>query len=60
MSNVNRTGMIYFGANDGMFHAIRESDGEDIFSYVPDKIYPKLSKLTDPDYEHEFYVDGQP
>ena len=56
----NRTGMIYFGANDGMFHAIREQDGKELFSYVPNKVYPKLSKLTDPYYTHEFYVDGQP
>jgi type IV pilus assembly protein PilY1 len=43
-----------------MFHAVRESDGESLFAYVPNKIVPKLPKLTDPDYEHEFYVDGAP
>ena len=59
-THVNRTGMIYHGANDGMFHAVRESDGEELFAYVPDRVYPKLSKLTDPNYVHEFYVDGQP
>ncbi len=59
-THVNRTGMIYFGANDGLFHAIRESDGEELFAYVPDKVFPKLPKLTDPNYVHEFYVDGQP
>jgi type IV pilus assembly protein PilY1 len=58
--NVNRTGMVYFGANDGMFHGIRESDGKELFSYIPNRIIHKLSKLTDPDFEHEFYVDGQP
>lgn len=58
--HVNRTGIIYFGANDGMFHAIREADGEELFAYVPDKVFPNLSKLTDDKYQHKFYVDGQP
>lgn len=59
-SNVNRTGMIYVGANDGMLHAIKESTGEELFAYVPDKVIPKLTQLTDPDYDHTFYVDGPP
>ncbi|MGB7453472.1 MAG: PilC/PilY family type IV pilus protein [Lysobacterales bacterium] len=59
-SYVGRTGVIYFGANDGMLHAIRESDGEELFAYVPDKVIANLPQLTDPDYSHGFYVDGKP
>ncbi len=59
-ANVNRPGVIYLGANDGMMHAVREATGEILFSYVPDKVFSKLSKLTDPDYEHEYFVDGPP
>ena len=59
-SHVGRTGVIYFGANDGMLHAIRESDGEELFAYVPDKVIANLPQLTDPDYSHGFYVDGKP
>lgn len=59
-SNKNRKGVIYFGANDGMFHAIDETNGEALFSYVPDKIIPKLYQLSDPEYDHDFFVDGPP
>lgn len=59
-SHKNRTGVIYIGANDGMLHAIRESDGEELFAYVPDKVIPNLPLLTNPDYEHTFFVDGPP
>ncbi len=53
-----RTPVIYFGANDGMFHAVRETDGQQLFAYVPDKVIRDLPLLTDPAYRHEFYVDG--
>jgi len=59
-ANVGRTGVIYVGANDGMLHAIKEETGEELFAYVPDKVIPKLTQLTDPDYGHEFFVDGPP
>ena len=52
--------MIYLGANDGMLHAVRESDGEELFAYVPDKVIGNLPELTDPGYGHKFYVDGRP
>ncbi len=59
-ANLSRTGVIYMGANDGMVHAIRESDGEELFAYVPDAVIHKLPKLTDKAYAHEFFVDGAP
>ncbi|MEM8547256.1 MAG: PilC/PilY family type IV pilus protein, partial [Pseudomonadota bacterium] len=57
-ANLNRTSMIYLGANDGMLHGIRELDGEILFSYVPNKVIENLPDLTNPDYAHTFYVDG--
>lgn len=59
-THINRTGVIYVGANDGMLHAIRESDGEELFAYVPGKVMHKMSKLSDQDYTHEFYVNASP
>ena len=57
-SNVNRTETVYAGGNDGMLHAFRTSDGEETFAYVPSAIYANLNQLTNPNYNHRFYVDG--
>ena len=52
--------MVYVGANDGMLHAFRASDGIELFAYVPNLVFDHLSELADPDYEHRFYVDLTP
>ncbi len=58
----NRTAMLYAGANDGMLHGFdasaNSSGGQEVFAYVPNALYPKLSQLTSPNYVHQFYVDG--
>lgn len=56
----NRTRMLYVGANDGMLHAFDAGSGEEKFAYVPLGVYPNLSALSDPTYEHRYYVDGSP
>ena len=57
---------LFVGANDGMLHAFK-ADGPNLlderFAFVPNGVYEKLAKLTDPDYgrvdlSHEFTVDG--
>ncbi len=53
----NRTKMLLFGANDGMLHILDASNGNELLSYVPSMLFNKLSKLTDPAYRHEFYID---
>jgi type IV pilus assembly protein PilY1 len=52
--------VVYFGANDGMLHAVNAEDGKEVFAYVPHLVFKKLKKLADPDYTHEFYVDATP
>lgn len=54
----NRQGMLYFGANDGMLHALNADSGAEVFTYVPSFLFPELSDLTSPDYAHKYYVDG--
>jgi type IV pilus assembly protein PilY1 len=56
----SRPSMIYVGANDGMLHAFRASDGVELFAYVPSLVYDRLSLLSDPDYgqNHKYLVDG--
>ncbi|MDR2165270.1 MAG: hypothetical protein LBO79_06545 [Zoogloeaceae bacterium] len=34
--------------------------GEEIFAYIPRSVLPKLKKLTDVRYGHEFFVNGMP
>jgi type IV pilus assembly protein PilY1 len=52
--------VVYVGANDGMLHAFKASDGTEIFGYVPYLVFDHLKDLADPDYDHRFYVDLTP
>ncbi len=54
-----RTPVVYAGANDGMLHAFRADTGVEIFAYVPFAVFPQLHQLTQANYSHRYYVDGQ-
>ncbi len=69
-TNANRKQAVYFGANDGTLHAIDDSydvntlkpgtnAGKEILAYVPGFLFSKLSKLSEQNYQHQFYVNGQ-
>ncbi|MCB1636727.1 MAG: PQQ-binding-like beta-propeller repeat protein, partial [Xanthomonadales bacterium] len=52
---------VYVGANDGMLHAFDGNSGEEIWGFVPYKVYPNLSRLSSPqDLDFQSYVDGTP
>lgn len=53
-----RPGLVFFGANDGMLHAVRESDGVEVFAFVPAAVLPGIERLARPAYTHRFFVDG--
>lgn len=63
-----RTDAVYVGANDGMLHGFDEETGEELMAYMPGELlssvvgadHAPLSTLTDPDYQHRYYVDGTP
>lgn len=62
-ANKGRTPMVYVGANDGMLHGFRVSDGSELLAYVPGMMFgsstdPKLAKLTARPYTHIWGVDG--
>ncbi|CAK0780468.1 type IV pilus assembly protein PilY1 [Gammaproteobacteria bacterium] len=62
-NNANRTPVIYAGANDGMLHGFRASNGAEVLAYVPSPALPRMNKLTDVEYgssnnPHVYYVDG--
>ena len=56
----SRTATVYVGANDGMLHAFRASDGKELFAYIPRAVAPYLNKLTHPGYLHRPFVDAVP
>lgn len=70
----SRTAMVYVGANDGMLHAFRAEDGEEVFAYVPRSVSAPylagpdgqggLYRLTRREYiqpgEHRYYVNLKP
>lgn len=59
-SQRNRDATIYVGANDGMLHAFNAVTGEERFAYVPAAVIPRLASLADPEYSHQYFVDGSP
>jgi len=65
-AGLSRTPMIYTGANDGMLHAFRVSDGREMLAYVPSVFYnnnaasSNLSQLANQNYSHKYFVDGTP
>ncbi len=59
--------IVYVGANDGMLHAFQDtqdtsptSAGKEIFAYIPSHLHSKLENLTEPDYQHEYFVNATP
>lgn len=64
----NRDGIVYVGSNDGMLHAFDATTGVERFSYVPNIVFDtlagsgdnKIADLSNPNYTHEFSVDGTP
>jgi type IV pilus assembly protein PilY1 len=51
---------LFIGANDGMLHGVDSVSGKVLFSYVPAGVdFTALASLSDPDYYHRFFVDGQ-
>lgn len=49
---------LFVGANDGMLHAFNASTGAELFGYIPSAVIPRLINLTQPNYSHEYFVDG--
>ncbi|HID49610.1 MAG TPA: hypothetical protein EYP40_08390, partial [Chromatiales bacterium] len=54
-----RKNMLLFGGNGGMLHILDADTGTELLAYVPSALFNngKLAALTDPNYQHQFYVD---
>jgi type IV pilus assembly protein PilY1 len=59
-SRATRTTVLIAGANDGMLHAFRESDGTEIWAFIPPDMIDGLGVLTTFNGAHEYFVDGSP
>lgn len=70
-SNIDRPSVIYVGANDGMLHGFWANDGtgysagDEAIAYMPNLLFSGakgegLHYLTEPGYEHRYYVDLSP
>lgn len=55
----SRSPMVYVGANDGMLHGFDAATGVEQFAFIPNAVYSNLKKLSDPNYVHQYFVDGQ-
>jgi len=53
-------GLIYVGGNDGMLHAFDADLGYERFAYVPSLVFENLKLLTEPGYQHKYYVNVTP
>jgi len=65
-TNSGRLNVIFFGANDGMLHAVNPGSGAEMFAYVPSFVYGDsttaastgLASLGNPTFTHHYMVDG--
>jgi len=54
----NRLKTIYVGANDGMLHAFRADDGQELWGFLPEFALPLVPAMADSFYCHHYSVDG--
>jgi type IV pilus assembly protein PilY1 len=59
-ANETRLRVLYVGANDGMIHCFRESDGLELWAWIPEAVHPRLADLADFDYCHQFTMNLTP
>lgn len=55
----NRKPVLYVGSNDGMLHSFDAYTGAELYAYIPKTLTPDLKKLADPNYQHQYFVDGE-
>lgn len=59
-ANTWNSSVIYVGANDGMIHAFRDCDGEELWAFVPPNVLPYLQYMKTPEASHASFVDSAP
>jgi|GEM_PF-647954 len=59
-SNKTRTTILLTAANDGMLHAFRESDGEELWAFIPPDQLGRLNLVAKLSGPHPFFADSSP
>ncbi len=59
-AQASRTKVLIAGANDGMLHAFRESDGAELWAFIPPQLLTGLQNLHSNTGDHRYYVDASP
>ncbi len=59
-ANKTRTQIILAAANDGMLHAFQESDGTELWAFIPPDQLSRLNLLDEIFGSHSFYADSSP
>jgi type IV pilus assembly protein PilY1 len=52
--------MIFVGTNDGMLHAFTDCDGQEAWTFLPDKVLPNLKEMAARPAMINYYVDASP
>lgn len=55
--------VVYFGANDGMLHAVDDSDitgGQELWAFIPPDLLPTLQNMVNLPENRNYYVDSSP
>jgi len=56
----NRTTILLTAANDGMLHAFQESDGTELWGFIPPDQLSRLNLLTQIFASHPYFADSSP
>lgn len=58
----DRRALIFFGANDGMIHAVDARTGYEVWAFIPYNLLPKLRTIPDgqPVEQFDYFVDSSP
>jgi type IV pilus assembly protein PilY1 len=52
--------VLYTGTNGGMLHAFKDSDGDELWGYIPYEQLGRLKNLSDDVTDHDYFMDGTP
>jgi type IV pilus assembly protein PilY1 len=59
-ANKTRTTILLTAANDGMLHAFKESDGTELWAFIPPDQLGRLKNLAKLSGTHPFFADSSP
>jgi type IV pilus assembly protein PilY1 len=51
---------IFSGNNDGIMHCFKDSDGSEVWGFIPQDHLTRLKLLSDAITDHDYFVDGAP